>query len=39
MGRAEDFTPVRTPGLAPGFLLSGRATGVSGGALEVSFSS
>ncbi len=39
MGRAEDFTPVRTPGLAPGLVLSGRAVGVSGGALEVSFSS
>lgn len=39
MGRAQDFTPVRTPGLAPGLLLSGRASGVSGGALEVSFSS
>ena len=39
MGRAADFTPVRAPGLAPGLLLSGRALGVSGGALEVSFSS
>jgi threonylcarbamoyladenosine tRNA methylthiotransferase MtaB len=39
MGRAEDFTPVCTPGVAPGLLLSGRALGVSGGALEVSFSS
>ncbi|MGP8171042.1 radical SAM protein, partial [Rhodoblastus sp.] len=39
MGRAEDFTPVRTIGRAPGLLLDGVATGFSGGALEVSFSS
>ncbi len=39
MGRAEDFTPVRAPGLAPGQLLSGVAAGFSEGALEVSFSS
>ncbi|MCI4677531.1 tRNA (N(6)-L-threonylcarbamoyladenosine(37)-C(2))-methylthiotransferase MtaB [Rhodoblastus acidophilus] len=37
MGRAEDFTPVRTAGFAPGQLVSGVAKGFSGGALEVTF--
>ncbi|HUO54635.1 MAG TPA: tRNA (N(6)-L-threonylcarbamoyladenosine(37)-C(2))-methylthiotransferase MtaB [Rhodoblastus sp.] len=39
MGRAADFTPVRTPGLAPGRLVSGVVAGHSGGALELSFPS
>jgi threonylcarbamoyladenosine tRNA methylthiotransferase MtaB len=38
-GRAVDFTPVRTSGLAAGLILNGVATGFSGSALEVNFSS
>ena len=39
VGRAEDFTPVRTPGLEPGLLVEGVATGVEAGALILSFCS
>jgi len=39
MGRADDFTPVHTPGLAPGLLIQADASGFSGGALEVTLSS
>jgi threonylcarbamoyladenosine tRNA methylthiotransferase MtaB len=37
MGRAEDFTPVRTPGLPPGLLVEGVACGAGAGALDVTF--
>lgn len=39
VGRAADFTPARAPGLAPGLLVEGVATGVEGGALILSFPS
>ncbi|WP_294539481.1 tRNA (N(6)-L-threonylcarbamoyladenosine(37)-C(2))-methylthiotransferase MtaB [uncultured Rhodoblastus sp.] len=37
MGRADDFTPVKTPGLPPGRLVWGEATGFSAGSLDVTF--
>jgi threonylcarbamoyladenosine tRNA methylthiotransferase MtaB len=37
MGRADDFTPARTPGLPPGLLIEGVASGVGAGALDVTF--
>jgi threonylcarbamoyladenosine tRNA methylthiotransferase MtaB len=37
MGRAEDFTSVRTPGLPPGLLVEGVACGAGAGALDVTF--
>jgi threonylcarbamoyladenosine tRNA methylthiotransferase MtaB len=37
--RAEDFTLALTPGLAPGRIVEARATGFSGGALEVTLDS
>jgi threonylcarbamoyladenosine tRNA methylthiotransferase MtaB len=37
LGRADDFTPVKTPGLAPGQLIWGEATGFSAGSLNVTF--
>jgi threonylcarbamoyladenosine tRNA methylthiotransferase MtaB len=39
MGRAEDFTPVRTPGQPPGRILHVVASGFSGGALDVTLPS
>jgi threonylcarbamoyladenosine tRNA methylthiotransferase MtaB len=39
MGRADDFTPVHTPGLAAGRLIRAEATGFSAGALEVTLPS
>jgi threonylcarbamoyladenosine tRNA methylthiotransferase MtaB len=39
MGRAEDFTPVRTPGLPAGRIVHAEATGFSGGALAVTLDS
>ena len=39
IGRADDFTPVKTPGLAPGLLVWGEATGFDGGSLNVTFDS
>jgi threonylcarbamoyladenosine tRNA methylthiotransferase MtaB len=35
MSRADDFTPVRTPGLPPGLLLDVDAIGHAAGALEI----
>jgi threonylcarbamoyladenosine tRNA methylthiotransferase MtaB len=35
MGRADDFTPVRTPGLPPGLLLQAEVAGHAAGALEI----
>jgi threonylcarbamoyladenosine tRNA methylthiotransferase MtaB len=37
MGRADDFTPVKTPNLAPGQLVWGEATGFDAGSLHVTF--
>jgi threonylcarbamoyladenosine tRNA methylthiotransferase MtaB len=39
MGRAADFSAVRTPGLSPGQLFEAEAVGVLAGALEVTFDS
>jgi threonylcarbamoyladenosine tRNA methylthiotransferase MtaB len=39
MGRADDFTPVRTPGLPPGLMFHSDATGFEAGALIVTFDS
>ena len=39
MGRADDFTPVRTPGLPPGLMSSPRRSGFTKGALDVTFDS
>jgi threonylcarbamoyladenosine tRNA methylthiotransferase MtaB len=38
-GRADDFTPVKTPGLAPGLLVWGEAKGFDAGSLDVTFDS
>ena len=35
MGRADDFTAVRTPGLPPGLMFEAEAVGFSKGALDV----
>jgi threonylcarbamoyladenosine tRNA methylthiotransferase MtaB len=37
MGRADDFTPVKTPNLAPGQLVWGEASGFDAGSLHVTF--
>ncbi len=39
LGRADDFTPVRTPELPAGRLLTGLAVGVNAGELVVTFDS
>ncbi len=36
-GRADDFSPVRTPGLPPGQMIHGVATGFDANALDVTF--
>jgi hypothetical protein len=35
MGRADDFTAVRTPGLPPGLMFEAEAVGFTKGALDV----
>jgi threonylcarbamoyladenosine tRNA methylthiotransferase MtaB len=35
MGRADDFTAARTPGLPPGLMLEAEAVGFTKGALDV----
>ncbi|MGO9390801.1 tRNA (N(6)-L-threonylcarbamoyladenosine(37)-C(2))-methylthiotransferase MtaB [Rhodoblastus sp.] len=37
IGRADDFTPVKTPGLPPGMLVWGEATAFDLGSLDVTF--
>ncbi len=37
MGRADDFTAVRTPGLPPGLMFEAEAVGFTKGALDVTF--
>ncbi|WP_296714538.1 tRNA (N(6)-L-threonylcarbamoyladenosine(37)-C(2))-methylthiotransferase MtaB [Rhodoblastus sp.] len=39
MGRADDFTPVRTPGQPPGRIVVADVIGFSGGALDVTIDS
>jgi len=35
MGRAADFTPAKTPGVAPGHLFAAEVVGVSAGSLDI----
>ena len=37
IGRADDFTPVKTPGLPPGMLVWGEATAFDLGSLDLTF--
>ncbi len=39
VGRADDFTPVKTPGVPPGRIVWGVATGFDAHSLDVSFNS
>jgi threonylcarbamoyladenosine tRNA methylthiotransferase MtaB len=39
VGRADDFTPVKTSGFPPGLLVYGEATGFIAGSLHVTFDS
>jgi threonylcarbamoyladenosine tRNA methylthiotransferase MtaB len=39
LGRADDFTPAKTPDLPPGRLVFAQASGFSAGSLDVTFDS